>query len=552
MKSIGWKKPVAALLCLLFCCAAFAAAEGVGEKTLGDFTFSLPYGSYAALTDYRGVGGSVAVPAEVDGVPVTGIASSAFDGAREQITDLTLPGSLERISSAFMGCTGLTNVTLMDGMTAVGANAFNGCASLTDILLPGTLRYIGPGAFAGTGLAEISVPEGVTEIGVGAFDGCEALTSVSLPATLTKAVGNDFSALPSLTAVFFGGTQAQWSLLAGQLTLPASVTVYVGGIPETPEAAARAEDTAWETAEPEKIPETAQLPAAEPEPAPIFPQSVAAHEHRWVDSVNTATCVASGRATSTCSVCGETATRTTPPRGHELNYAFNNNGTLKLTCARCGEEFSGDKLTGIEWEADPERAANICANRGYHLTRLVERTATCTKGGLTERIVCTACGIDLIPAREMGPRGHWWGKWTELEPGTCITRSKETRKCRNCSATEKRDGDYNFNRHVNTYLIGTVKPTCVTPGYTGDWYCRTCCRLAQRGWSLPVSTRYEDHPKESIEIRNRVAPTCTMAGCSGDEYCKACRKIIKYGVPLAPGPHENDGTGKCKYCGIPM
>ena len=67
----------------------------------------------------------------------------------------------------------LTFVTIPDGMTCIGKNAFKGYSSLTSISIPDGVRCIGDSAFAGcTGLATIDIPNSVTYIGSNAFDEC--------------------------------------------------------------------------------------------------------------------------------------------------------------------------------------------------------------------------------------------------------------------------------------------------------------------------------------------------------------------------------------------
>ena len=47
------------------------------------------------------------------------------------------------------------HVTIPDGVTGIGADAFAGCESLTDIDIPASVTAIAPGAFAGSGITEI-------------------------------------------------------------------------------------------------------------------------------------------------------------------------------------------------------------------------------------------------------------------------------------------------------------------------------------------------------------------------------------------------------------
>ena len=59
--------------------------------------------------------------------------------------------------AAFYGCTGLTSITIPNGVTNIGGSAFYGCTSLTSIIIPNS----------------------VTSIGEGVFRGCNSLTSVT-------------------------------------------------------------------------------------------------------------------------------------------------------------------------------------------------------------------------------------------------------------------------------------------------------------------------------------------------------------------------------------
>lgn len=125
-------------------------------------------------------------------------------------------------AGAFRGCTRLRAITLPEGLSAIGAAAFDGCR-LETITLPASVTQIAEGAFLGCGsLQEIlvqpdnpayvsvdgvlysadrslllcfpaakssrgcRVPEGVTRIAAGAFSGYQLTDTLYLPASLQE------------------------------------------------------------------------------------------------------------------------------------------------------------------------------------------------------------------------------------------------------------------------------------------------------------------------------------------------------------------------------
>ena len=75
--------------------------------------------------------------------------------------------------SAFLGCRGMTELTLPNSVTSIGGNAFEGCSGLTELILPNSVTSIGNATFVDcSGLTELILPNSVTSIGDGAFSGC--------------------------------------------------------------------------------------------------------------------------------------------------------------------------------------------------------------------------------------------------------------------------------------------------------------------------------------------------------------------------------------------
>ena len=88
-------------------------------------------------------------------------------------------------AQAFAMSTGLTGVTLSNGLETIGDYAFAYCSGLATISIPNTVTSIGTGAFGGcTSLASLTIPTSVTSIGANAFYGVSNASMASGTATL--------------------------------------------------------------------------------------------------------------------------------------------------------------------------------------------------------------------------------------------------------------------------------------------------------------------------------------------------------------------------------
>jgi hypothetical protein len=125
---------------------------------------------------------------------VTAIAANAFQGCNG-LTSISIPSSVRSVGDyAFLGCTGLTTLT-------------SGASSASFITGGATGQSLGVQCFAYcTSLTSVSVPSTYTVIGEYTFLNCAALTTVSIPsvAGITNTTGgNAFygTAITSLTNV---------------------------------------------------------------------------------------------------------------------------------------------------------------------------------------------------------------------------------------------------------------------------------------------------------------------------------------------------------------
>ena len=77
--------------------------------------------------------------------------------------------------------------TIKNGTKLISDNAFSKCENLTNIIIPNSVTYIDSSAFEGcSGLTSITIPDGVTSIGIFAFSNCMGLTSITVSDSVTS------------------------------------------------------------------------------------------------------------------------------------------------------------------------------------------------------------------------------------------------------------------------------------------------------------------------------------------------------------------------------
>lgn len=116
------------------------------------------------------------------------------------ITSVTLPSTITAIpASAFRNCKNLKAVTIPESVKSIGSYAFTDCSGLTSIKLPESLMTIREFAFASTGLTSITIPDGVTILEHRSLQNCHSLTSIT--------VGNGVTEIPECWAEFSDNLQ---------------------------------------------------------------------------------------------------------------------------------------------------------------------------------------------------------------------------------------------------------------------------------------------------------------------------------------------------------
>ena len=173
------------------------AEDGSTRFTIPETVANLPESFHivdGVLKSYTGVGGDVTVP---DGV--TSIGSQAFMDCRS-LTSVKIPDSVTEIGKwAFTRCEALADVIIPKSVESVGEGAFLGCRKLSVpnglVILKGTLL-----AYCGEG-ESVSIPDGVKRIGGYAFSGCKSLVNVTIPGSVKSIGSHAFSGCSNLIHV---------------------------------------------------------------------------------------------------------------------------------------------------------------------------------------------------------------------------------------------------------------------------------------------------------------------------------------------------------------
>ena len=131
----------------------------------------------------------------------------------DSIKQIVFPDGLTSIGAlAFDRCTGLTSVTLPEGLTSIDGAAFSECTALRSISFPAGLTSIGDSAFSYcTALRSISFPAGLTSIGEWAFSDCTGMRSVFFPEGLTEIGEHAFSGCTWLKSFSVAKENANYS-----------------------------------------------------------------------------------------------------------------------------------------------------------------------------------------------------------------------------------------------------------------------------------------------------------------------------------------------------
>lgn len=178
--------------------ALYFVFDDASAGSISDFVLE---GGGTRLTQYRGSGGTMAIP---EGVTTIQGMFMGIDTAAG-VTGVSFPKSVREIEGwTFNNCTSLSSVALPTGLQKLGDCAFSGCSRLNSVTVPAGLTEIGSDVFSNCGLNQVILQPGLTGIGTAMFSGCQKLAAIAVPASVTQVGERAFANCSALTSVSFG------------------------------------------------------------------------------------------------------------------------------------------------------------------------------------------------------------------------------------------------------------------------------------------------------------------------------------------------------------
>ncbi len=124
-------------------------------------------------------------------------------------------------------------MTILNGVTNIGVDAFYNCASLKSVTIPASVASIDEYAFYYcTSLTSLTILPGVTNIGDDAFSECTSLKSATIPNSVTNIGAYALADCASLTSITVDAANPAYSSMNGVLfdKTQATLLEFPGGL----------------------------------------------------------------------------------------------------------------------------------------------------------------------------------------------------------------------------------------------------------------------------------------------------------------------------------
>ena len=406
----------------------------------------------------------------------------------------------------------IESVVIEDGVTSIGANAFDGCSGLTSITIPSSVTSIGEYTFYGcSGLTSITIPNSVTSIGTSAFSGCSGLTRV-----------------------IYLGIEERWNNLTiesdNDYCLKAAKIFHLH---------THANDLAfnakyhWYQCTDEACPVKDE---------PQAQDGCALHEwkngeatYKW--SADNQKCTAERKCTACGNVESETASTTSQV-------------VQKKNCTLPELTTYSAKFKNDAFKQQTKENVQTAAAIGHDLEKVAQKNASCTETGYEAYWRCKKCAKlfsdeagthEINNPVEINANGHALKKVEKKEAGCTETGHEAYWKCKNCAKLFSDEaGTHEISNplkiNANGHALEKVKKKeagCTESGYEAYWKCKNCAKLfsdeaGTHEISNPVEINASGHDLKKVEKK---APTCTEIGWEAYDTCSHCNYTTYVELP---------------------
>ena len=195
-------------------------------------------------------------------------------------------------------------------------------------------------------------------------------------------------------------------------------------------------------------------------------------------------------------------------------------------CSVCGNAFFDEALTRPMTNEDLIlHAHSPVIIEGY--------PATCTETGLTDEIFCEVCGETLQAQEEIPLLPHTYSLSVEKVDATCTSVGYTAEyRCSVCNELLEEIKEIPQLSHTSTITVPAKEPTCTETGYTAEYRCSVCNEL------LRASEEIATIPHTDIISITALAPTCTEPGHTEEHRCSVCNELLTASEEIAPTGHS--------------
>lgn len=253
---------------------------------------------------------------------ITKIGAFAFECCTK-LQNVYIPDSVAFIGNrAFINCDKLDNLVFSDSLKTIDDYGFYGCESLKSIVIPENVERLGAHCFSDcTFLQSVIISGGTKEISESAFESCAALDSALISSGVESIATNAFKFCFSLTSVMLPDTLSEISNGAFEQCYNLSGVYYAS------------DDDSWQEI---------FIDSSENEYLLLLKPIYNEHIHKYSQKkYNKPTCISDGSKTYECA-CGDKILKSMSKTAHDFNgittkATLSANGKIEIKCSLCGK-----------------------------------------------------------------------------------------------------------------------------------------------------------------------------------------------------------------------